>query len=78
MLYLTQRGSLMRSYIGVLFKKGQHIFLGKKRTQRDTFIRIDELEKKNACHFRYRRSFKMKDNTTISFLRRKKYLKEKY
>lgn len=36
----------MRSYIGVLFKKGQHIFLGKKRTQRDTFIRIDELEKK--------------------------------
>lgn len=27
MLYLTQRGSLMRSYIGVLFKKGQTIFL---------------------------------------------------
>lgn len=46
MLYLTQRGSLMRSYIGVLFKKGQHIFLGKKRTQRDTFIRIDGLGKK--------------------------------
>lgn len=36
----------MRSYIGVLFKKGQKIFLGKKRTQRDNFIRIDELEKK--------------------------------
>lgn len=46
MLYLTQRGSLMRSYIGVLFKKGQHIFFGKKRTQRDTFIRIDGLGKK--------------------------------
>lgn len=51
MLYLTQRGSLMRSYIGVLFKKGQHIFLGKKRTQNDTFIRIDELEEKKCLSF---------------------------
>lgn len=36
MLYLTQRGSLMRSYIGVLFKKGQKIFLRKKELKEIT------------------------------------------
>lgn len=45
MLYLTQRGSLMRSYIGVLFKKGQKIFL-RIFLRKKELKRIDELEKK--------------------------------
>lgn len=65
------------AYIGVLFKKGQKIFLRKKELKEITLYVLMNKEK-NACHFRYRSSFKLKDNTTMSFLRRKKYLKEKY
>lgn len=68
----------MRSYIGVLFKKGQKKFLGKKRTQRDNFILIDELER-NACHFRYRRYVsKWKIIRPYHFYVEKKYFKDKY